>query len=81
MKYITDNKIDYETLKTENASHRKAFVHNYDNHTTSEEVISSIINDYFNTDLSIKEIAKNHDVSTTTVNKYVNKAKDSLNHP
>lgn len=80
MKYITENNIDYEALKIENSSHRKAFVHNYDNHTTSEEVISSIVNDYFNTDLSIKEIAKNNDVSTTTVNKYVNKAKDSFNH-
>ena len=80
MNYITKNCIDYKALKIENSSHRKAFLHNYDNHTTSEEVINAILNDYFNTDLSVKEIARNHDVSATTVNKYVNKAKDSFRH-
>ena len=67
--------LSYNALKAENASHRTPFVHAYDNTGISSKKAKAIVEDYFSTDMSLKELAAKHGVSTTTVTKYVNKAK------
>ena len=80
LKYIEQVGIGYNELKAENASRRAPFAHNYDNAGISEEKAKAIVEDYYSTDLTLKELAAKHGVSTTTVTKYVNKAKDGGRH-